>query len=182
MIGPPKYSVGTMNMRFKICLAALAATAAFASPAFGQTVSATAQARGLVLQPITLSRTADLDFGTVISGPIAGSVDINEDTGFRTVTTVVAGPQAGGRGLFSGAGTATRQVVLTLTYPAVLVSGANTLPINSLEFDTAGGTSTTRTIPAAGTFQIGVGGNFGIGVNQPAGLYAADFQVTAQYL
>ena len=169
-------------MRSKIILAALAATAAFASPAGAQTVSATAQARGLVLQPITLSRTQDLDFGTVISGAAAGSVDINEDTGFRTVTTVTAGPQAGNRALFSGAGTATRQVVLTLTYPAVLVSGGNTLPVNSLEFDNAGGQSTTRTIPATGTFQIGVGGNFGIGINQPAGLYTADFQVTAQYL
>lgn len=170
-------------MRSKILLAALAATTAFAAPAQAQTVSATAEARGLVLQPLTLSRVDDLDFGTVISSAVAGSVTINEDSGFRTLSGgVAAGPQAGNRALFAGAGTAGQQVDLDLAYPAVLVSGANTIAITSLDFDNGGGVATTRTIGAGGTFQIGVGGTFAIGANQPAGLYAADFQVTAEYL
>lgn len=170
-------------MRFKIALAALAATVAVATPAYGQTASATAEARGLVLQPLTLSRVDDLDFGTVISSAVAGTVIINEDTGFRTIAGgVTAGPAAGNRALFAGAGTAGQQVDLDLTYPAVLVSGANTVAITQLEFDGGGGQATTRTIGASGTFQIGVGGEFAIGANQPAGLYTADFQVTAEYL
>jgi hypothetical protein len=174
---------GTKNMRLKIAFAALAATIAFVSPAQAQTVAATAEARGLVLQPLTLSRVDDLDFGTVISSAVAGSVSIDEGSGFRTLAGgVAAGPAAGNRGLFAGAGTAGQQVDLDLTYPAVLVSGANTVAITSLTFDTGGGVSTTRTIGASGTFQIGVGGVFAIGANQPAGLYTATFQVTAEYL
>ena len=44
-------------MRFKFALAALAATTAFATPAAAQVVSSTAQAeaRGTILQPLTLS-------------------------------------------------------------------------------------------------------------------------------
>lgn len=170
-------------MRLKITLAALAATIALASPAQAQTVSATAEARGLVLQPLTLSRVDDLDFGTVISSAVAGTVSIDEDSGFRTLTGgVAAGPAAGNRALFSGAGTAGQQVDLDLAYPAVLTSGANTIAITSLDFDGGGGQSTTRTIDGTGTFQIGVGGTFAIGVNQANGLYTATFQVTAEYL
>jgi hypothetical protein len=39
----------------------------------------------------------------------------------------------------------------------------------------------TRTIGASGTFDVFVGGRFLIGANQPAGLYSATFQLTAEY-
>ena len=172
-------------MRFKIALAALAATVAFASPAAAQSVtaSATAEARGLVLLPLTLTRVDDLDFGTVIASNVAGSVTINEDSGARSVAGGVVGvPTAPGqRGLFAGAGTANQQVDLTLTPPAggVLVSGANLLTVSSMVLDS--GNTTTRTIDATGAFQVGVGGTFAIAANQPNGLYAADFSLTAEY-
>ena len=171
-------------MRLNICLAAFAASVAVASPAFAQSVtaSATAEARGLVLQPLTLTRVDDLDFGTVISTAVGGTVVINEDSGIRTVTGGVgAGPAAGNRALFAGAGTVGQQVDLDLVAPAFLVSGTNTLAVLSMDFDTGGGIATTRTIDATGTFQVGVGGTFDIAANQANGLYAADFQVTAEY-
>ena len=172
-------------MRFKIALAALAATAAFASPAVAQTtVSATAQARGLVVRPLTLSRIQHLDFGTVLaSTTTAGWVTVNADTGIRTsdgtgVTLVATGP--GSRGLFPGAGTAAQQVQISLTQPVggVVVSGANQIAA-ALVLDQSG--ATTRTINASGTFDVGVGGTFTTVANQAAGLYTADFTVTAQY-
>jgi hypothetical protein len=172
-------------MRLNICLAALAASVAVASPAFAQSVtaSATAEARGLVLQPLTLTRVDDLDFGTVIASAVAGQVTINEDTGARSVSGGVLGvPTAPGqRGLFAGAGTAGQQVDLTLTPPAgnILVSGANFLTVSSMVLDN--GNSTTRTIDVTGAFQVGVGGTFNIAASQPNGLYAADFDLTAEY-
>jgi hypothetical protein len=172
-------------MRLNICLAALAASVAVASPAFAQSVtaSATAEARGLVLQPLTLTRVDDLDFGTVIASAVAGQVTINEDTGARSVSGGVLGvPTAPGqRGLFAGAGTAGQQVDLTLTPPAggVLVSGANFLIVSAMVLDN--GNSTTRTIDVTGAFQVGVGGTFDIAASQPNGLYAADFDLTAEY-
>jgi hypothetical protein len=41
------------------------------------------------------------------------------------------------------------------------------------------GNSTVRTMDAVGAFTVGVGGTFTIANNQPAGVYAADFDVTA---
>lgn len=172
-------------MRFKIALAALAATVAFASPAAAQvTASDTAEARGLVLQPLTLTRVQDLDFGTVIASAVAGSVTIDEDTGGRTVAGGVTGvPTApGDRAIFAGAGTANQQVDLTLTPPAgnVLVSGANFLTVSSMVLD-SNVVAGSITIDATGAFQVGVGGTFAIAANQPNGLYAADFDLTAEY-
>ncbi len=175
-------------MRFKFCLAALAATTAFASPAFAQvvTATATAEARGLVLQPLTLTKVDDLDFGTILASATAGSVTINADTGGRTVaggvTPVASNP--GQRALFAGAGTAGQQVNLTLTPPTgnVLVSTTNTadtIAVSSLVFDS--NNALIRTIGTTGSFQLGVGGSFAIAASQPNGFYKADFSVIADY-
>ncbi len=170
-------------MRLKIYLAALAATVAFASPAAAQvSASDTAEARGLVLQPLTLTRVQDLDFGTVLASALAGTVTVNEDTGLRSagggVTLVATGP--GDRALFTGAGTPGQVVDLVLTPPVgnVVVNGADSIPV-AMVLDAGG--STTRTIGAGGTFDVGVGGTFSIAANQANGLYVADFTLTAQY-
>ncbi len=174
-------------MRFNICLAALAATTAFASPAYAAaTDTATAEARGLVLQPLTLTKVRDLDFGTVISSPTAGTVTIDADTGNRTSTigvTAVAS-NVGQRALFAGASTPSQVVGLTLTLPpgGILVSTTNpsdTIVIGSMVLDN--GNSTSRTIDTTGAFQVGVGGTFNIAANQPNGYYKANFDLTANY-
>jgi uncharacterized membrane protein len=171
-------------MRYTVCLAALAATLVSATPAVAQQASATAEARGVVLQPLTLARVQDLDFGTVVGSAAAGTVDIDPDTGARTVAGgVTAVPSfPGDRALFQGAGTANQDVVLSLNAPTLLISTSNpldTVAVNSMTLDS--GNSLTRTIGASGVFQIGVGGNFGIAANQPSGLYAANFDLTADY-
>lgn len=173
-------------MRLNICLAALAASVAVASPAFAQSVTASAQAeaRGLVLQPLTLTRVDDLDFGTVISTAVAGDVTIDEDDGSRVVTGgVLPGPATGNRALFAGAGTIGQQVDLTLAPPVgnLLFSGGNSINISNFTLDGGVGLTDTRTIDATGTFEVGVGGTFDIAANQANGLYAADFDLTAEY-
>lgn len=173
-------------MRLNLGFAALAATFAVATPAVAATATATASAvaKGTVLLPLTLTQTQPLDFGTVIASPtVAGNVVISADNGSRTVGGGVVGVPAfpGQRGLFQGAGSANQVVLLTMTAPAVLTSGSNSLAVNSMTFDTAGGLSTTRTIDATGAFSIGVGGDFAIGANQPNGVYSANYTVTADY-
>ncbi|MDQ3079954.1 MAG: DUF4402 domain-containing protein [Pseudomonadota bacterium] len=178
-------------MRFNFCLAALAATAVFASPALAQTTptpppvtdTATALARGLVLQPLTLTKDEDLDFGTILASTTLGDVTINANDGSRTVsggvTQVTANP--GGRAIFVGAGTVNQQVTLTLTPPAdsFLLSAANDkILVSDLVFDSGGA---TRTIGTSGVFTVGVGGTFEIAAGQPNGEYEADFSVTAEY-
>ena len=182
-------------MRTRFYLAAAAATLAVGAPAAAQqaTVTATGNpvAKGVVILPLTLSKTSDLDFGTVVASPtLAGTVAINADDGSRAVTGgVVAVPSfPGGRALFQGAGTPSQNVLLTLQAPAVLTNGANSITVNSMTFDTAaasvvvgGNQTTTRVINGSGAFQVGVGGNFAIGANQANGVYSAPFIVTAQY-
>lgn len=165
-------------------LAALAAVLATATPALAAVNdTATAEARGLVLQPLTLTKIADLDFGTVIGSGVAGTVTIDANDGSRAktggITLVPTYP--GGRALFGGAGTATQLVTLSMSAPTLLVSttnAADTLAVNSLSFDSAG---LSRTIDSTSAFVVGVGGNFAIAANQPNGLYTASFDVTASY-
>lgn len=168
-------------MRFSVLLAAAAATLVAATPAAAQQAQATATAKGIVLQSLTLVRTSDLDFGTVapdVNNP--GTVSIDPNSGARsTGGAVVALPGPFSRASFDGAGTAGRTVQLTLNQPAggVISSGTNTVgAVLSLD---AGGA--TRTIPVGGTFTINVGGVFSIAANQPSGLYSAQFDLTADY-
>jgi len=183
-------------MRTRFYLAAAAATLAVAAaPAAAQqaTVTATGNpvAKGVVILPLTLSKTSDLDFGTVVaSTTVAGTVAINADDGARSVTggVVMVPSFPGGRAVFQGAGTPTQNVLLTLQAPSVLANGSFTIAVNSMTFDTAapsvvvgGNQTTTRTINATGAFQVGVGGVFAIGANQANGTYSAPFIVTAQY-
>ena len=168
-------------MRFKLAFAALAATVAFASPALAQTAATEpAEARGTILQRLTLVEDANLDFGTVLSSAAAGTVSIDSDSGVRSVTLGVSGVaiNPGHRAQFTGYGDPNMQVNLSLSAPAFLVSGANAVGVSSMTFDSGG---TTRVINATGAFQFGVGGTFAIAANQPAGLYTGVFTVTAQY-
>lgn len=171
-------------MRFKLCLAALAATAAFASPAYAQVVDdADATARGIVLLPLTLTNVDELDFGTILASPLAGTVSINADDGSRTVTGGVSeiSLDLGQRALFNGVGTEGQQVDLTLTPVAALTGPGTPITVLQMNLDSGGGYTQTRTIPAGGAFQVGVGGSFAIGANQANGVYTGTFNVEAEY-
>ena len=85
-------------MRLKLTLAALAATAAFASPAVAQVVippaSDVGTARGTVLRPLSVSEDENLDFGTIlVDGSAAGWVEVDAEDGSRSVDGGV--PSAG---------------------------------------------------------------------------------------
>ena len=173
-------------MRSKLTLAALAATAAFASPAMAQTVdSDQATARGVVLLPLTLTHDTSqpLNFGTVLASPLAGTVAINADDGSRTVTGGVSEIllDLGGRAIFNGVGTEGQLVDLTLTPPATLTGPGPAIVVLDMDLDSGGGFTQTRTIPAGGSFVVGVGGEFAIAANQTNGTYSATFTVEAAY-
>jgi hypothetical protein len=169
-------------MRLNVCLAALAATFVAATPAVAQQRTASGEARGVVLSPLSLVNNGALDFGTVASSSTAGNVAVDADTGLRTVGGgVVAVPSTPTRARFDGLGQAGQTVILTLTPPTgnVLVSGTNSVAVNSMSLDQSG--ATTRVIGAGGNFSVYVGGDFGIAANQPNGTYSALFALTADY-
>ena len=162
-----------------LTLAALAA----AGPALGQPVSAPTQppSRALILVPLTLTKIQDLSFGDVVpSTTTAGFVSINATTGARTASPAMTlrPSTVGQRARFAGAGTPGQQVIIDLT-PAVELSNPAGDKITVLAMGLDG--PTTRTISAAHTFFVGVGGVIFINANQPEGLYSATFDITADY-
>jgi hypothetical protein len=175
-------------MRFKIALAALAATAAFASPAIAQTIDTEpAQARGIVLLPLTLTHDTNqpLDFGTVTASALAGTVSIDADNGARSVSGGVGAIalDLGGRAVFNGLGTEGQQVEITLNPVATLTGPGPDITVLSMDLDGCNCMSEIRTIAtgSGGAFLVGVGGSFAIAANQANGVYTGTFSVTAEY-
>ena len=169
-----------MDLCKTIIAAALAATAvpAAAAPVAAPTP---AQGKALLLIPLTLTKIDDLDFGTVVTSPVSGTVTLNASTGARSFAggvTGVAG-DVGHRARVAGAGSPNQQVIVVVTPPASLDKGPDSIPVLALTLDG----SPIRTIdPVAKTFFVGVGGIIQINADQPEGLYSATFDVTANYL
>ena len=169
-----------MNISRLVVAAALAATAV---PTAAAPVSPNNNANGkaLILVPLTLTKIDDLDFGTLVPSAISGIVAIDATSGNRTLAGGVTGvPSAAGhRARFAGAGTPSQQVVVVITPPTQLTSGAGD-NIQVLALTLEG--SPFKTIdPTTRTFAFGVGGILLIAANQPEGVYQATFTVTANY-
>lgn len=174
-------------MRTYVYLAALAASAAVASPALAQAFpsdDAPATARGVVLQQHSLINQSNLDFGIVTTdGVNPGTVVIAANAaGTRSATNgVTLLPSTSSAARFDGLAAPLETVVLTLTPPVgnVIQSAAgDQITVNSLSVDAAG---LTRTANATGNFTVYVGGDFGLTATQPAGVYSADFNLNAEY-
>jgi hypothetical protein len=172
-------------MRFNLTLAAVVATLA-ASPALGQafpTDTATATARGVVLQQHSLVKNSDLDFGIVTTdGLNAGTVSIAADVnGTRTnAGGVVLLPSTSTAARFDGLAAPLENVALTLSQPTggVLQDAAGDTITGNLFVDVNG---LARQANANGNFTVYVGGDFGLSATQPSGVYSAQFTLTAQY-
>jgi len=167
--------VGYRNFLLAAGLAAAVAVPANAAPV---SASTNAGGKALILIPLTLTRVADLEFGTVIESSTSGTVTIPPDGTARTFTggvTPVANPLPA-RARFAGAGTPGQLVNIFLAPPANLKdSNGDLLPISmSLE-------SSNITIDSTHAFFVGVGGTVTVAANQPDGDYTGVFTVLAQY-
>lgn len=177
-------------MRLTTSLAALAATFVVASPAFAQAVvsdTATATARGVVLQQHSLINDRALDFGIVTTDGLNSGTVVIAANAAGTRTTGGAGgvtalPSAYSSARFLGLAAPNESVTLSISGPAGGVlndaSFTNTVTVNSLSLDAAGA---NRQADGNGNFTVYVGGDFGLSATQAAGVYSADFTVTAVY-
>jgi hypothetical protein len=163
---------------------ALAAAITLASPAQAAPVAASpsAQAQALILIPLTLVRVNDLNFGTVISSPVSGTVNIPANGGARSaaggVTLVPSDP--GLRARFAGAGSPNQMVIIDAANPGTLSNGlGDTVTILALTLD---GPSVRTIDPVTRAFYFHVGGILQVNADQAEGLYTATFDVTADYL
>ena len=177
-------------MRFYVSLAALAATLA-AGPALAAptaTDTATANAKGVVLQAHQLVAQSDLDFGvvTVDATPGGGTVTISSDAaGTRTSSGGVT-PLSGNyhSATFLGEAAPLETVQLTLTQPANgTIKNTNNSNITIPAVLTMDSTSAAGPIQTDGTgqFTVYVGGTFTLAASQAAGVYTETFSVKADY-
>ena len=168
-----------MSHRSYLIAAAMAASLAATPAAAAGPAAQSAPAKALLLLPLTLTKVDDLNFGTIVSSPVAGTVTINASTGVRThaggVTEIASA--AGQRALFAWAGTPSQQVNFDIAYPATLDNGAG----DSVQVALLYLQSDSMIADSSGVVQVGVGGSILISANQAEGTYTNTFTVTANY-
>ncbi|GBD32479.1 hypothetical protein HRbin33_01444 [bacterium HR33] len=163
--------------RFLSAVAILAAVVLAVRAAEAQSASITATAN--VLQPLSVTGAANLDFGNVFPG-----------------TNVSVAPTAAGAGRFDLNGVAGAEVQFSLTLPSTLTSGANSIPITFSSTDgryntTADPNTGTTFNPSAsvtttlhgttGNLFVYLGGTVSPSGTTPAGTYTGTITLNASY-
>lgn len=162
-------------------------TAAFvlllANNSFAQ-ASTNANATATIVEPIAITKTEDLKFGSVAAGT-GGTVVVAAD-GARTktanVTLVAIGTVKAAA--FTVSGDAGREYVLTLpSSPVAITSGSNSMNVNAFTSSLAGanGTLSGTISSGTGTQDINVGATLNVNSAQAAGNYTGTFSVTVNY-
>jgi hypothetical protein len=144
---------------------------------FGQS-SATATATATLITPISISGTADMDFGTVAASATSGTVLLGTDNSATPSggVTLPGGTPTAAQFAVTGEGTST----FTVSLPAsvTLVSGTDNLTVDNF-VSTPSGTGTLT----AGAATIIVGATLNVPANAPSGTYTntTDLTVTVNY-
>ena len=149
-----------------------------ATPALAEVEPATG--RAIVLNPLSVVNTSDLDFGTLVGGVAAGTATVNPASGARTTSggTTAAGG-APGPATFLATGVINRIFIIALGTNPVLTNGTGgTMTANPLMIDGP----TLRLFGGGGISTIRVGGVLNVAANQQEGDYSGTFNLTVIYL
>ena len=161
-----------MTNRFmKAALVGTVAAAAFASTG-AQAATATATARAQILQQLTVTRVADLDYATIVTGAAASTVIVTP-AGARTCGAGLVCTGTATAANFSVVGTIGQVATVSVPAAVTLTSGANTMASTLV--------SSTALMTLAATNNFTVGGTLSVGANQADGAYAGTFTVTVNY-
>jgi hypothetical protein len=139
---------------------------------------ATATASATIITPMSISKTADMNFGYLSVGASAGTV-VLAPAGTRTytggVTLLSGGTVTAAAFTVTGSGSMTYSI--TLPTSVTLTSSGNTMTANTFT-STPSGTGTL----SSGSQALEVGATLNVGANQAAGAYtSSNFTVTVAY-
>jgi hypothetical protein len=168
--------VGTHLKHIARISAALAL--ALATPAFAASGAATTEA--VVLRPLSIVNTEDLQFGTMISSPVAGNVTIDPTNDARSVTGGVtpAGGVPHAAQFFTYGGPLQSLQVNRGPLPILnRAGGGATMNVTGLTLNGP----VLRFLTAAGILDLRVGGTLAVKANQQDGDYSATFQIIVTY-
>lgn len=167
---------------FKLAVAAVALYGAGSAMA---ATSATATSTSVVVTPISVSKSADMSFGSIAGGATAGTVTLTPG-GTRTVAggaVAAGGTPAAAKFDVTGSGTLTYAIDYTGTATS-LTSGGDTMAFAAIS-DTSASAKTSGTVATgaltAGAQSIYVGGVLTVGINQNAGTYTGNIAVAVNY-
>ena len=141
------------------------------------TASADASAR--IVSPLQITKTADLKFGNLASGPVAGTVDMaisDVRTASGGVTLIAAG-NVSNAAAFDIIGYPDASFTISLPSSILIASGANNMQVDNF-ISSLGATSA---LDAQGAAALKVGATLNVDANQAVGLYTGSFDVTVAY-
>jgi hypothetical protein len=170
----------------RILLTAAAALAALAVSAPAMAQSATGQGSITVIRPLTVAKTADLRFGTVVR-PSTGSGEVAiSAAGARSTTGGVVGlssgeaPQAA---QFTIDGEGGQSVSVTVPATFAMTNGSKTLTVTTTNSLGAAASAQTlsNALGGAGSLNVRVGGTVPVAADAATGLYTGTFTVSAAY-
>lgn len=163
-------------------LAVITGVALAATPASAAAVAVTGtkpQAKVTILKPLVLTRTADLNFGTVLLGTFTGSVNVSmSQAGVLSCGTGVTCSGTSSVGGYNVKGT--NNQVVTISAPNVTMNNQTTAGSSIVVTLSAPG---SVSLPNSGNTGVNfaVGGSFSIDGTTVDGVYAGDMNVTVDY-
>ncbi|MFA4940721.1 DUF4402 domain-containing protein [Brevundimonas sp.] len=171
-------------MKTLIAVAALVLTAV-AAPAMAQS-SATGSGSITVIRPLTITKTADLKFGTVVRPGTGSGTVVVSAAGARSVTGGVVGLTSGdtpAAAAFSVAGEGGQSVSVTIPATFSMANGSDTLTVTTSNSLTGSAASQTlsNALGSAGSLAFSVGGSVPVGSTTTTGAYTGTFTVSAAY-
>ena len=148
--------------------------------------SATASSTAVIITPIQISKTTDMNFGNVAVTGTGGTV-VLAAAGTRTKTGGVTLPTTTGtvsQAVFGVQGQGTYTFSIDLPDSIVLNDGgANNMTVNAFTSNGVAGSGDTTAALVAGAFTLNVGATLNVAASQPAGTYTntTDLTVTVNY-
>jgi hypothetical protein len=150
----------------------------FSGTASAATGSATATV--VTVRPLTLVKTDDLDFGSLIPSARAGTVIINPTTDARTATggvTVAGGSPSAAKFVALGLLNIYSNVTLPTSITLARNGGGASMTVSAI---TTNGPA-ARVFPGTSILDVRIGGTLNVAANQQAGDYSGQFSVTVVY-
>ena len=139
-----------------------------------QAATAVATAKANILKQVTVTKTADLDYATIVTGAAASTVIVTP-AGARTCGVGLVCSGTATAASFNVTGTAAQVVTFSVPATVTLTSGANSMS------STLVASGATATLSALGAATFTVGGTLSVGANQADGAYAGTFTATTDY-
>jgi hypothetical protein len=140
---------------------------------------ATATASAQIIQPLVITKVADLAFGNIAAGTTSGTVVIDTDgnrMGDGGITLITAGSVSNAAN-FSITGYPDATFTIELPTSILIASSDNQMTVDNF----VSSLGETSSLDAMGESMLNVGATLNVEANQAPGLYEGTFDVTVAY-